>query len=129
MFTDYVRLKLIAGRGGNGTIAWRRAKYIPKGGPYGGNGGRGASIVVVSDPELYSLDAFRNQSQVRAPNGKQGGSNNRQGASGKELILTVPCGTLLREASKQTLLYDFTKPGETFQICQGGKGGKGNTFF
>jgi len=129
MFTDHVRLKLIAGKGGNGTIAWRREKYIPKGGPYGGNGGRGGSITIVSDPEIYSLDTFRNQSQVRAPNGKQGGTNNRQGGSGKDLILKVPCGTLLRDAKTQTLLYDFTEPGETYQICQGGKGGKGNTFF
>ncbi|WP_420421406.1 GTPase ObgE [Simkania sp.] len=129
MFTDHVRLKLIAGKGGNGTIAWRREKYIPKGGPYGGNGGRGASITIMADPEIYSLDTFRNQSQIRAPNGKQGGTNNRQGASGKDLILKVPCGTLLRDANTKTLLYDFTEPGETFQVCEGGKGGKGNTFF
>ena len=129
MFTDHVRLKLIAGKGGNGTIAWRREKFIPKGGPYGGNGGRGASITIMADPEIYSLDAFRNQSQIRAPNGQQGGTNNRQGASGKNLIIKVPCGTLLRDASTKTLIYDFTEPGETFLICQGGKGGKGNTFF
>jgi len=129
MFTDYIRLKLIAGKGGNGTIAWRREKYIPKGGPYGGNGGRGASISIVADPEIYSLDSFRNQSQLRAPNGKQGGTNNQQGGSGKELILKVPCGTLMRDAKTKTLLYDFTNPGETYQICEGGKGGKGNTFF
>ncbi|MCB1083269.1 MAG: GTPase ObgE, partial [Simkania sp.] len=66
MFTDHVRLKLIARKGGNGTIAWRREKFIPKGGPYGGNGGRGASITIMADPEIYSLDAFRNQSQIRA---------------------------------------------------------------
>lgn len=129
MFTDHVRLKLIAGRGGNGTIAWRREKYIPKGGPYGGNGGRGGSIVIVSDPEIYSLDVFRNHAHIKAPKGQQGGSNNRQGASGKDLILKVPCGTLLRDAKTKTLLYDFTEPGENFQVCAGGKGGKGNTFF
>lgn len=129
MFTDYVKLKLIAGKGGNGTIAWRREKYLPKGGPYGGNGGPGGSIKIIADPQLYSLDAFRNQSQIRAPNGKQGGVNNRQGATGKDLTLKVPCGTLVRDVKTQTVLFDLTKPGQTVQICVGGKGGKGNTFF
>lgn len=129
MFTDYIKLKLIAGKGGNGAIAWRREKYIPKGGPYGGNGGRGGSIKIVADPEISSLDAFRNRSQIRAPSGKQGGTNNRQGASGKDLLLKVPFGTLMRDAKTKILLYDFTKAKEAFQICQGGKGGKGNTFF
>jgi GTP-binding protein len=129
MFVDHIRLKLIAGKGGNGLIAWRREKYIPKGGPYGGNGGPGGSITVIADPGIYSLDAFRNQSQIRAQNGKQGGTNNRQGGKGQDLTLKVPCGTLLRDAKTGTLIYDFTKPGESLQICKGGKGGKGNTFF
>jgi len=129
MFTDHARIKFIAGRGGNGTIAWRREKYIPKGGPYGGNGGRGASIIIKADSQLYSLDAFRNKSQIIAPHGKQGETNNRQGASGKDLILKVPCGTLIRDRESKTLLSDLTEDGETFLLCQGGNGGRGNTFY
>lgn len=129
MFTDQVKVKLIAGKGGDGIISWRREKYIPKGGPYGGNGGAGGSIIVQCDPQIYSLDAFCNQRQIYAEKGKNGESNNRHGRNGKDLILKVPCGTLVRDSESGTLLYDLTEPGESFTLCSGGKGGKGNTFF
>lgn len=129
MFTDKVKIKLSAGRGGNGVIAWRREKYIAKGGPYGGNGGRGGSIILKSDVQVLSLDAFRNQRNISAQNGEQGGSNNKQGRCGKDLILKIPCGTLVKDSETGAILYDFTRPDEELCICQGGKGGKGNTFF
>lgn len=129
MFTDSVKIKLSAGKGGNGTIAWRREKYIPKGGPYGGNGGSGGSVIIKADPEIYSLDEFRNRRQMRAENGRPGESNNRHGRNGKDLVLKVPCGTLVRDHETDGLLYDLTEPGEEFLLCTGGRGGKGNTFF
>lgn len=129
MFTDAVKIKLSAGKGGNGTVAWRREKYIPKGGPYGGNGGKGGSVTIQADPEVYSLDFFRNRRLLRAENGRPGETNNRQGRHGKDLILKVPCGTLIRDSETGGLLYDLTEPGETYSLCEGGNGGKGNTFF
>lgn len=129
MFTDCVKLKLSAGKGGNGVVAWRREKYIPKGGPYGGNGGCGGSVIIKSDPQIYSLDQFRNKRLIHAENGGCGGTNNRQGKNGKDLVLKVPCGTLIHDSETSGLLYDLTEPGEEFHLCQGGKGGRGNTFF
>ncbi len=129
MFTDSVRLKLSAGKGGNGVVAWRREKYIPKGGPYGGNGGCGGDVIIKSDPQIYSLDQFRNKRLIQAKNGGCGGTNNRQGKNGKNLVLKVPCGTLIHDSETGGLLYDLTEPGEEFHLCQGGKGGRGNTFF
>ncbi|MCH9614760.1 MAG: GTPase Obg [Chlamydiia bacterium] len=127
MFTDTVRVKFFAGRGGNGVVAWRREKYIPKGGPCGGNGGPGGSIILEADPQISALDFFRNRRQIRGVNGKAGGTNRRQGAKGKDLILKVPCGTLIKE--NDILLQDLTKPGARFVASTGGKGGIGNFFF
>ncbi|MEM7175351.1 MAG: GTPase ObgE [Chlamydiota bacterium] len=129
MFTDHVRIKCIAGKGGNGVIAWRREKFIPKGGPYGGNGGPGGSIILRCDQRLHSLDCYRNRPITTAKNGQQGGSQRRQGKAGQNLILTVPCGTLVKDAVTETLIYDFTEHGEELCLCRGGKGGKGNAFF
>ncbi|MEX0961994.1 MAG: GTPase ObgE [Simkaniaceae bacterium] len=129
MFLDRVRLKLIAGKGGNGVVAWRREKYIPKGGPCGGNGGPGGSIIFRSVDSLYSLDPYRNRRQVKAESGAQGGSNQRQGRKGEDLILNVPCGTLLKDPETEAILFDFTEPSQEFKVCVGGKGGLGNTFF
>lgn len=129
MFTDRVVIELFAGKGGDGVIAWRREKYIPKGGPSGGNGGRGGSIILVCDQKVPSLDWFRNRRILKADNGQPGASNNRQGAQGKNLILSVPCGTLLKDAHTGQVLMDFTEPGQRLELCQGGRGGIGNDFF
>lgn len=129
MFTDRVRLKLIAGKGGNGIVAWRREKYIPKGGPCGGNGGPGGSIILKSSHSLFSLDPFRNRRQIIAESGAQGGPNQRQGRKGHDLIVDVPCGTLVKDIETDAILFDFTQPDQEYKICHGGKGGLGNTFF
>jgi GTP-binding protein len=129
MFTDTATVTLRAGRGGNGVIAWRREKYIPKGGPYGGNGGPGASIIVEADKNVSSLDQFRHLRHIFADNGGQGETNCRQGKSGKPLTVKVPCGTLVRDAKSQTILYDLMEHGEQALVCVGGKGGKGNAFY
>ncbi len=129
MFVDSVTLQLSAGRGGNGVIAWRRAKYIPKGGPAGGDGGLGGSIVLISDPEVFSLEHFRNRRILKAKNGVQGGSNNCKGKNGEDLILKIPMGTLVKDAETKEVLFDFTEKGQKWKICAGGKGGRGNTHF
>ncbi|MCI5052031.1 MAG: GTPase ObgE [Simkaniaceae bacterium] len=129
MFTDGVRLELVAGKGGNGVIAWRREKYIPKGGPSGGNGGDGGSIIIRASRHFYSLDKYRNKRLIAAGDGKQGGSNKRHGANGKSLILDVPCGTLVKNPETGEVMRDMTEDGEEWEICKGGRGGRGNETF
>jgi GTPase len=129
MFIDKVKIDLVAGKGGNGVVAWRREKYIPKGGPSGGNGGKGGSVIFKADAEIYSLEWFRNRRIIKAENGGVGGSNNRQGANGQDLILYVPCGTLVKDAKTGEILHDFTLDQEEWIACRGGNGGRGNDSF
>jgi GTP-binding protein len=129
MFVDSVFLTLTAGKGGNGVIAWRREKYIPKGGPTGGNGGHGGSIVLKADRQTVSLEGYRNRRIICADSGGAGGPNLRQGKTGKNLVLKVPCGTLIKEAKTGKVLFDLTEDGQEILLCRGGKGGKGNDHF
>lgn len=129
MFVDRVLLQLTAGKGGNGVIAWRREKFIPKGGPAGGNGGHGGSIIFTSDPQSFALEDYRNRRILKAENGRPGGGNNQTGKNGKDLELKVPLGTLLKDSKTGITLFDFTEPGQRYVICQGGRGGKGNVHF
>lgn len=129
MFIDRVLIDLAAGKGGNGVVAWRREKYIPKGGPCGGNGGKGGSLILEADTQVFSLEWFRNRRIIKAENGRQGGPNRQQGRNGKDLILKVPCGTLVKDARTGEILHDFTTDKESWVICKGGKGGRGNDSF
>ncbi|MDP1835086.1 MAG: GTPase ObgE [Chlamydiales bacterium] len=129
MFVDRVLLELRAGKGGNGVVAWRREKFIPKGGPCGGNGGKGGDVILKADTQVASLDWFRNRRLLRADNGQQGGSNNCSGKNGSDLTLTVPCGTLVRNVDTGEILADLTEEGQTWIACKGGKGGRGNDSF
>lgn len=99
MFTDRVTIQLSAGKGGNGVVAWRREKYVPKGGPAGGNGGDGGSIILEADSQVYSLEWFRNRRILKAENGHPGGSSDKHGRNGHALLLKVPCGTLVKSSS------------------------------
>lgn len=129
MFVDRVILDLAAGKGGNGVVAWRREKFIPKGGPCGGNGGKGGSIIMQADSQVFSLEWFRNRRGLKAENGMPGASNSRQGRGGKDLILKVPCGTLVKDTVTGEILHDFTQDKEQWVVCTGGKGGRGNETF
>ncbi|MBI5273013.1 MAG: GTPase ObgE [Chlamydiia bacterium] len=129
MFVDRVILQLSAGKGGNGVIAWRREKYIPKGGPAGGDGGNGGSLILEANPEVYSLEQYRNRRIIKAQNGMPGGANNCKGRNGQDLILQIPLGTLVKDTKTKEVLYDFTEKGQCFKVCVGGKGGKGNSRF
>lgn len=129
MFVDRVTLQCSAGKGGNGTIAWRREKYIPKGGPAGGNGGKGGSIIFEADVNVASLEWFTNRRIIVAQDGGQGMGAHKQGKNGEDLLLKVPCGTLIKDAKTKEVLFDLTTSGERSVLCRGGKGGKGNHSF
>jgi GTP-binding protein len=129
MFVDTVILSLSAGNGGNGVISWRREKYIPKGGPAGGDGGNGGSVYLQADPQVHSLEAYRNHRILKAQDGMPGGSNNCTGKTGQDLYLKIPMGTLIKNPKTGEVLFDFTEAGQTWRICEGGIGGKGNSRF
>ncbi|MBS0621095.1 MAG: GTPase ObgE [Verrucomicrobia bacterium] len=129
MFIDSVKLTLRAGTGGNGVVAWRREKYIPKGGPSGGNGGQGGSIHLVTDSHVLSLESFRNKRLIRAEDGMPGAGNLQKGRNGSDLVLKVPPGTLVKELATGKVLFDFTEENQKWTICEGGRGGKGNACF
>lgn len=129
MFTDSISVKLVAGKGGNGIVAWRREKYMPKGGPYGGNGGKGGNVIVQGDENLFSLDYFRNKRLIKAESGQSGGVNLQQGRQGRNYVMKVPCGTLVKDPKTGVVLCDITKPGQIETLCEGGRGGRGNASF
>lgn len=119
----------MAGSGGNGAIAWRREKFIPKGGPSGGNGGDGGSIILEADPGIFSLECLRNKRIIKAKNGHMGGSNLCKGRSGENLTIKIPYGTVIKDAETKEVIFDFTKESDKFFLCKGGRGGKGNACF
>ena len=128
-FIDQSVIEVEAGDGGDGIVAFRREKYVPAGGPSGGNGGRGGSIIFVADNNLQTLLDFRYKHLFKAQNGERGGPNNCTGAGGKDLIVEVPCGTSVYDAATSALLCDIVEPGQSFQVAKGGKGGLGNQHF
>ncbi|BAY64722.1 GTPase ObgE [Tolypothrix sp. FACHB-123] len=128
-FIDQAVIQVEAGKGGDGIVAFRREKYVPAGGPSGGNGGRGGSIIFVAVENLQTLLDFRYNHLFKAENGGRGGPNNCTGANGKDLIIEVPCGTAIYDASTGALLEDLITPGQRFRAAEGGKGGLGNQHF
>ncbi len=128
-FIDQAEIEVEAGKGGDGIVAFRREKYVPAGGPSGGNGGRGGSVIFVTDENLQTLLDFRYNHLFKADNGGRGGPNNCTGANGKDLIIEVPPGTVVYDAETGELLGDLIKAGERLRIAAGGKGGLGNQHF
>ena len=129
MFIDYAKIELQAGNGGNGAVAFHREKYIDKGGPSGGDGGRGGNIVFQTNTNLHTLQDIRYKRMYKAKNGQSGGSNKRTGKSGEDLIIQVPCGTIIKSIESKSIIKDLVKEDESHIICQGGIGGKGNFHF
>ena len=125
-FIDEVSIDVKAGDGGNGLASFRRLKNIPKGGPDGGDGGNGGSIIFRSVNNLNTLSKFRFQRKFEAENGKRGGSQNKTGSDGKDLVIEVPCGTLLYDLESDNPLADLINNQDELLICKGGKGGFGN---
>jgi GTP-binding protein len=129
MFIDEARILVKAGDGGNGCLAFRREKYVPRGGPSGGDGGRGGDVVLVSTEHQNTLLQFRFNPEHKAERGRHGEGSNRTGAEGRGLDVQVPVGTVVYDESTGERLYDFTQSGERFIVARGGKGGKGNARF
>ena len=129
MFIDYAKIRLRAGNGGAGIVAFHREKYIDKGGPSGGNGGRGGNIIFSTNPNLHTLQDIRYRRLYKAENGNSGGANKRTGKSGEDLIIQVPCGTIIKDLNTNKIVIDMVKENENHIVCQGGIGGRGNYNF
>lgn len=129
VFVDRAEIRLEAGRGGDGAVSFRREKYVPKGGPDGGDGGRGGSVCLRVDPSLRTLADFRYRRRFRADPGQGGSGANRHGRSGQDLVVPVPPGTTVRERESGRVLADLTQPDEPALLAKGGRGGRGNARF
>lgn len=129
MFIDYAEIEVKAGDGGNGAVAFRREKYVPKGGPSGGNGGNGGSVYLIADENLSTLLDFRYKRKYIAGKGQPGGSSLKDGKNGDDVIIKVPVGTIVKDAETGKILFDLTQNGHKVLIAKGGKGGKGNSNF
>jgi len=129
MFIDEAKITVKAGDGGHGCIAFRREKYVPRGGPSGGDGGNGGDIYLIADPHENTLLKFRYNHVFRAERGRHGEGSNRHGRTGEHLEIRVPVGTAVHDDETGELLHDFTEPGEQVLIAQGGRGGHGNAHF
>ncbi len=128
-FLDQVKIFVKAGDGGSGSASMRREKFIEFGGPDGGNGGKGASIILIAERNLNTLIDYRYTQHFKAEKGQNGMGKNKTGRNGKDLYLRVPLGTQILEEDNKTLLFDFKKEKEEFVVANGGKGGLGNTNF
>ncbi|QNJ29796.1 Obg family GTPase CgtA [Synechococcus sp. A15-24] len=128
-FIDQARITVRGGRGGDGIAAFRREKYVPAGGPSGGDGGHGGPVVLEADSNLQTLLDFKYKRLFAADDGRRGGPNKCTGASGRDLVIKVPCGTEVRHLTTGILLGDLTDPGERLTVAFGGRGGLGNAHY
>lgn len=128
-FIDEVKIKVVAGKGGHGCISFRREKYVPRGGPDGGDGGAGGSVIMEATERKHSLLDFRFRHTFLAPSGRGGEGQNRQGRSGEDIVLEVPVGTVVKDLETGEIIKDLTDSGQRWVAARGGRGGKGNAHF
>lgn len=128
-FLDEVRIRCASGRGGHGRVSWRREKYVPKGGPAGGDGGRGGHVIFVATEDENTLLSLRFRADLRAGNGEHGGTSRKTGADGADQRIVVPVGTIVRSAETGEVLADLSTPGVEWIALRGGRGGRGNCHF
>lgn len=128
-FVDYAEIFVKAGNGGKGCISFRREKYVPKGGPDGGDGGNGGSVIIMAEPHMTTLLDFHYRKHYKAENGEQGMGALKHGRNGKDVLIKVPAGTILRDLDSGTILADITNKDQTVVVASGGKGGRGNSHF
>ena len=129
MFIDFAVIEVEAGKGGDGAVAFRREKFVPKGGPSGGNGGRGGSIILKAHHNLNTLLDFRYKKKYKADNGDAGGTSLKDGKKGEDIIINVPIGTIIKDFKTGKILFDLDKDKKQITLAKGGKGGKGNSNF
>lgn len=129
MFIDTAKIFIKSGKGGNGAVAFRREKFVPKGGPSGGNGGKGGDVIFIADRNLHTLLDFTYKKKYTADDGAPGGSALKDGKNGKDIIIKVPVGTIIKDFETDELIADLTEHEESVIIVKGGKGGKGNSNF
>ena len=128
-FIDYVKIFCASGHGGAGSVHLYRAKYVPKGGPDGGDGGRGGHIILRANPQFWTLIHLKYRKHVKAENGERGGAMLSHGKNGQDIYLDVPLGTVVKDAETEEVLMELMEPGEERILCQGGRGGWGNDHF
>jgi GTP-binding protein len=128
-FIDRAEIEVEGGKGGDGIVAFRREKYVPAGGPAGGNGGKGGSVIFVATQNLQTLLDFQYSRYFKADDGKRGGPNNCTGANGSDRIIKVPCGTVVYDLDSEAIIGDLVTPEQTLIVAAGGKGGLGNRHF
>ncbi|NIM93711.1 MAG: GTPase ObgE [Anaerolineales bacterium] len=129
MFIDEARIFVASGRGGDGVVHFRREKYVPRGGPDGGDGGKGGDVIIEATTSLTTLHTFRNKRHFKAKDGLRGGGNNKTGANGESVNILVPCGTLVYLDEGGALLGDLVEDAQQLTVCTGGRGGRGNARF
>ena len=129
MFTDYAKIIVKSGDGGNGSKSFRREKYVASGGPDGGDGGNGGNVYFIVDPDMNTLLDFRYNKKFKAQNGQNGSGNNCYGKSGEDLYIGVPSGTIIKDAETKKVVADLSSENQKELILQGGRGGKGNSHF
>jgi len=129
MFVDETLIDISAGNGGHGAVGFRREKYVPQGGPDGGDGGRGGHVILVASKDLHTLYDIGNRRRFKAPNGEGGSGSLSTGKSGEDVLVKVPVGTLVKDTETGELIKDLNEDGETFIAAKGGKGGLGNNHF
>ena len=128
-FIDFAKVTVRSGKGGNGIVAFRREKYVAKGGPNGGDGGRGGDVIIAGDVQLSTLQDIRYHNIYKAENGKPGQGSNKSGKDGKDIIIRVPLGTIISDSDTNDIITDITKDKEKITIVEGGNGGWGNQHF
>ncbi len=128
-FLDKAKIKILSGKGGNGIVAWRREKYVDKGGPAGGDGGRGGDVYFVASEDMTTLMDFQYQSIFKAENGENGRPKSQHGRGGKDLYIKVPLGTVVRDPEYDKVIADLTEPEQKVLVAKGGRGGRGNCRF
>jgi GTP-binding protein len=129
MFVDYAVIEVYSGKGGDGAITFRREKYVPKGGPSGGDGGRGGDVILRTNSNLHTLLDFRYKKKYKAGNGNSGGSSLKDGKNGDNVIIQVPVGTVVKDFGTEKILFDLNTDKKEIVLAKGGNGGKGNSKF
>lgn len=128
-FIDKSKIRVVSGRGGNGMVAWRREKYVDKGGPAGGDGGRGGDVYLIADENMSTLMDFKHKSVFKAEGGENGGIKNMHGRCAKDLYIKVPVGTVVKDIKTGNIIADLTTDGQAVMVAKGGRGGRGNARF